>query len=259
MVLPPTSFPRINRPAWIQILSALVPGFLLLVELAVLIKPKLFQSLLQQQFSGLVTILGLILVVVVSYTIGLVTRHIGFTVAKRISTWRRPDAWYRSPVNAFKHAAVDFTAEGIAEALRGLPITVDGNDATPDTLMKGYFSYTKLWLRRYAPDSGVDRHELEINVLFSLALPIAVAGGAGGRAILTAIQNPAWWAVVAIIGAMILLTLSCSFFILTRGIQIRKWENVDSLRDYVALWHVLNNPPPTEATTYVLPAQISEK
>jgi membrane protein required for beta-lactamase induction len=115
-----------------------VPGFILLVELAVLIKPKLFQSMLQQQFSGLVTILVLILVVVVSYTIGLVTRHVGFTAANRISTWRSA-ASHRSPANAFKHAAADFTAEGIAEALRGLPITVDGKDATPDTLMKGYF------------------------------------------------------------------------------------------------------------------------
>lgn len=236
----------------------LVPGFLLLAELAVLIKPKLFQSLLQQQFSGLATILVLILVVVASYTIGLVTRHVGFTAANCIST-RRSAAWYRNPANAFEHAAADFTAEGIAEALRGLPITVDGNDATSDTLMKGYFSYTKIWLRRYAPDSGVDRHELEVNVLFSLALPIAVAGGAGGRAILTAIRNPAWWAVVAIISAMILLALSCSFFVLTRGIQARKWETLDSLKDYVAVWHVLNNPPSTEATTYILPTQISEE
>src|SRR5262249_16002811 len=153
----------------------LVPGFLLLVELVALIRPSLFQELIRRQFSGLVTILGIILVVVVSYTMGLMARQIGFSIADRISTWRS-NVWRTSPSNAFKYAKGYFNADGVTESLRGLPVTVDGNDATPDTLMNGYFLYTKLWLRTYAPSSGVDRHELEINVLYSLALPMVAAG-----------------------------------------------------------------------------------
>jgi hypothetical protein len=171
-----------------------------------------------------------------------VARQLGFAAA---NFWVRFRSTPRrtAPDTAFNDVATFFTARGVAQALRGIPVTANDIDATPENLLDGYFMYAKIWLRTYAPAVSVDRHELEINTRFALSLPVAFAGVATTRTIMTNIHGPV--TAFVIIGVLV-LAVGLALFVLLRGIEARRWEGFDALRNYVAAWHVLNNPPPND-------------
>jgi len=137
-----------------------------------------------------------------------------------------------------------FSAVGLAESLCGTPIVTNADDPAHPELTNGYFTYTKLWLRTYAPVASVDLLEMEINVRLALTIPVAFAGLASTRLLANeTLSHLSLRGQVIMVALLNTAAIALAMFVFWRGLRLRRLERIDSLTNYVAAWHILRLRP----------------
>lgn len=233
MELPAASLPRLSQRVWLQVVSAFVPGLILLLELSLALIPDVLTYLGTAEPSGLVSVLGVLLVISVSYVIGVLNRAIAFRLAPGLHRkWDR-----RTSDQMLQIAEEQFGSSATAAALGGTSMLYGDKH-----IRDGYFTYCKFWLRQYAPNMSIDSHELEINARFTLSTPVALSL----PVVIVAsfrdeITTPP---VIKLLIVMTLVSLALAYLLMRRGIDGQRYERQDALIFYIATWLVHDNPPP---------------
>lgn len=233
MEIPAASLPRLSQRVWLQVVSAFIPGLILLLEITLLLRPDALTRLGAAEPSGVASAVGVLLVLCVSYVFGVLNRALMFRLSREFCR----DGDLGTPAQVLQAAKAKFGSSATVTALAGTSM-LDGDSQIRD----GYFTYCKFWLRHYAPGMSIDSHELEINARFTLFTPVLLSLPVAVRVFLWDKITTPLFVILLIVAFLVGLLLA--YFLMRRGLDGQRYERQDALDFYIATWLVRNNPPP---------------
>lgn len=233
MEIPAASLPRLSQRVWLQVVSAFIPGLILLLEITLLLRPDALTRLGAAEPSGFASAVGVLLVLCVSYVFGVLNRALTFRLSRIFC--RDKD---RPPLDqVLQKAKKKFGSSATVTALAGTSI-LDGESK----IREGYFTYCKFWLRHFAPGMSIDSQELEINARFTLSTPVALSLPVIVWVFWVDDVTASCGITLLVAGLLIGVVLAC--MLLRRGLDGQRYERQDALDFYIATWLVRGNPPP---------------
>lgn len=228
----------------IQAVSVLVPGLVMIAEIGILVISLRHSagvlSYVAGQTAGLNGMLSLLLTIItlaIAFVTGYLVREAAF---KLLGLIERSARGARLDVTELHHRlTMMFGQKAVDECLAAQPVLkrlLVQRDTEPSVAAirvsgghidgPGYqaFVYSKMWPRTYAPVLGVDRFEVEINMLAATLGPVTLL-------VVDALvlARPLWWlsVLLAMVGAGMLALVVKSL------LRLRQTERVDSLRNLV--------------------------
>jgi hypothetical protein len=227
----------------VQIASVLAPGVVVIAE-SWFVVTRVEHSKVSTQLRETSGPYGLLLLLVVlsgGYVIGYVSRELAFKGVGQVE--RIPRFRTRLNMEPGRRLGIHATDSLIQECMDVHPYLGDLRSATgtdggqspadrvsartgggshADDHQFANFNYAKAWLRRHAPESGLDSMEAEINILASTLVPTLLAAAA----IVPALHFH-WWAYLL---APILFIFT-SALILDSLLRLRRSERFEAIRN----------------------------
>jgi len=244
----------------------LVPGTILLSDIAAIViagdQPAQLPGRVTefaawtQQLGAVGQALLLLDVLTAAYFTGLLSRVASFwlaAVARRLGALGEPSPTLHDILQGLRQTYGDQVTDSfgdatiLASAIRANLEMESANDRRRvgpwDTWLRGHapldqdalttvFAYCKAWLRHWAPDLTVDRHELDINIAFSSIPPIWVTAVAIAKLSATPVGLVPW-----------LLLIAATFFLLRWGADIERVEKRDALDRFVVARSIATTAP----------------
>jgi hypothetical protein len=228
---------------WPAVVSVLGPGILLLSELLIGIAPpapgtnlpaiRSYTEILADAGpvgGGLLALLGL----AAAYGVGFASRTVTFHVVRWLS-WLTPQKDFWDGELSRLQAALGESALATVvgrHSLAGWPVK-ESDALADDQVNWRVFTYCKLWLRSREPILNVDYLEAEINLLFTLILPLVGVAVVVARFVTAA--ELVQFSLSTLIGAAILLLMwAYVVYSVYRAASSRqRGERRDTLRNFV--------------------------
>ena len=231
----PAALPRLSQRLWLQVVSAFIPGLILLLEFTLIANPDALTRLWTAEPSGFASVVAVLLVLCISYVFGVLNRALTFRLSRTRALCRPGDR--PEPDQVLQTAKEHFGSSATAGALAGTSL-LDGHGQ----MREGYFTYCKFWLRHFAPGMSIDSQELEINARFTLSTPVALSLPVVVWVLWMDGVTASWGITLLVAGLLIGVVLAC--MLLRRGLDGQRYERQDALDFYIATWLVRGNPPP---------------
>jgi hypothetical protein len=208
---------------WSAIISVIGTGMLLIVEITLVAFPPRLASAndlltyvdpIQRLATG-VWLIGVTLLTVLSYAVGIVVRDTVMAVLRR-----RRYVRYADQLAALRRAYGDRT---VGDALSGLAV-LRAIDRRREDADERAFQFMKGWLRSRARTLSIDYLEAEINIMFGLLVPMAAVPLVVTRIVAqTSTVGPVGWSISAS------LALGIALYIRWKAHQIQGYERGEAL------------------------------